>query len=106
MINSEMQIEKLEVWNGPSRPLYFEAGIKDCETRANFSHAPLGDKPLPFSGVYGYRINVWCLSLSYQRIGSFLESRTVRKAVLSRLMLVMLGGDHNIIFLPPTVPPY
>ena len=25
MTNSEMQIEKLEVWNGPSRPPYYSA---------------------------------------------------------------------------------
>ena len=27
MINSEMEIEKLEVWNGPSRPPYNRANL-------------------------------------------------------------------------------
>ena len=46
------------------------------EARANFSHAPFVDKPRPFSGVYCDRNNV----------ESLLESRTVRKAVLSTLL--------------------
>ena len=46
------------------------------EARANFNHAPFVDKPRPFSDVYCDRNSV----------ESLLESRTVRKAILSTLL--------------------
>ena len=51
---------------------YTVADYKDYSRK--FSLVPFGDKPRPFSGVDRHRSNVECL----------LESRTVRKAVLSR----------------------
>ena len=64
-------VPRMTVQGRSQKFFYTEADNKDCARI--FSHAPFVDKPRPFLDVYCDRNNV----------ESLLESRTVRKAVLS-----------------------